>query len=132
MYVDKIVPGINSNMTYDYRDKFAYFRQALICGIIFVISIVLTTCNHNWIVMLYTIGVFYSFRAAQTQCFYYQSFICILLPFSRFEFLVNVRNLKSIDGYWIYTAVVYVRDVIILWICYHASCNKYIYIQSLN
>ena len=26
MYVDKIVPEINSNMTYDYRDKYAYFK----------------------------------------------------------------------------------------------------------
>ena len=34
MNVDTIIPEINTNMTYDYQDKFAYFRQALICGII--------------------------------------------------------------------------------------------------
>ena len=34
MSVDTVIPEINTNMRYDYRDKFAYFRQALICGII--------------------------------------------------------------------------------------------------
>ena len=33
MNVDTIIPEINTNMMYDYQDKFAYFRQALICGI---------------------------------------------------------------------------------------------------